>query len=81
MRARGFTSPPSSYSLRDSTALMRVCRGQASLMPAELLFRFDPDRNMARFYKIDVQPTLFGEWAMICEWGRVGQGGSVRSTP
>ena len=41
------------------------------------LTRIDPDRNMARFYKIDVQPTLFGEWAVIREWGRIGQGGRV----
>lgn len=50
-------------------------------MAAELLFRIDPDQSMARFYKLDVQPTLFGEWAVICEWGRIGQGGTVRSTP
>lgn len=30
-------------------------------MAAELLFRIDPEFNMARFYKLDVQPTLFGE--------------------
>jgi len=50
-------------------------------MAAELLFRTDPKVNMARFYKLDVQPTLFGEWAVISEWGRIGQGGTVRSTP
>lgn len=30
-------------------------------MAAETLFRVDAERNMARFYKLDVQPTLFGE--------------------
>jgi predicted DNA-binding WGR domain protein len=36
---------------------------------------------MQRFYKIDVQPTLFGEWAVIREWGLIGRGGAVRSAP
>jgi len=31
---------------------------------------------MARFYKIDVQPTLFGEWAAVREWGRFGRAGT-----
>jgi predicted DNA-binding WGR domain protein len=49
-------------------------------MTAINLVRIDGDNNMARFYKIDVQPTLFGEWAVIREWGRIGQGGTLRST-
>ena len=36
------------------------------------LRRIDPDRNMARFYTMSVQPTLFGEWALLREWGRIG---------
>jgi predicted DNA-binding WGR domain protein len=49
-------------------------------MKAVTLERIDPAQNMSRFYKIDVQPTLFGEWALIREWGRIGRGGTVRST-
>jgi|tagenome__1003787_1003787.scaffolds.fasta_scaffold15123776_1 predicted DNA-binding WGR domain protein len=49
-------------------------------MAAETLFRVDPERNMARFYKVDIQPTLFGEWAVIREWGRIGRCGTVRHT-
>ena len=26
-----------------------------------------------------VVPTLFGEWAIVREWGRIGQPGTVRS--
>ncbi|MEZ2142253.1 WGR domain-containing protein [Bradyrhizobium sp. DN5] len=26
-------------------------------------------RNEAPFYKLDVQPTLFGEWSVFREWG------------
>ncbi len=29
------------------------------------LTRIDPAKNMARFYKLDVQPNLFGEWCLI----------------
>lgn len=29
-----------------------------------------PSRNMHRFYAIQLAPTLFGEWAMVAEWGR-----------
>lgn len=47
-------------------------------MPAETLFRIDQSRNMRRYYRMDVQPTLFGEWELIREWGRVGQAGTVR---
>lgn len=49
-------------------------------MKAITLERIDPAQNMSRFYKIDVQPTLFGEWALIREWGRIGRGGTVRIT-
>ena len=50
-------------------------------MSAAYLTRVDPARNMARFYKLDVQPTLFGDYAVIKEWGRIGSAGQVRSTP
>ena len=33
------------------------------------LTRIDPARNMARFYTMALQPTLFGEWALLKEWG------------
>jgi predicted DNA-binding WGR domain protein len=50
-------------------------------MTADNLTRIDAEKNMARFYKLDVQPTLFGEWTVIREWGRIGRGGTARSTP
>jgi predicted DNA-binding WGR domain protein len=34
--------------------------------------------NVARFYAITVAPTLFGPWALVREWGRIGQPGTVR---
>ena len=47
-------------------------------MTAIHLVRIDAEKNMERFYKLDVQPTLFGEWALIREWGRIGRPGTVR---
>ena len=40
----------------------------------------EPTRNRQRFYAILVTPTLFGAWAMVREWGRIGQPGTVRET-
>ena len=39
------------------------------------LVHVDPARNMARFYGIDVQPTLFGEVSVLRNWGRIGTKG------
>ena len=36
--------------------------------------------NRMRFYNIVVTPTLFGGWALVREWGRIGQPGTVRET-
>ena len=43
------------------------------------LRRIDPDRNMKRYYCMSVQPTLFGEWALLREWGRIGSTGQRKS--
>ena len=40
----------------------------------------DPARNMARFYVLTLQPTLFGEVALVREWGRIGNPGRVQVT-
>lgn len=42
------------------------------------LEKHDPDRNVARYYRMSVHPNLFGEWTLQREWGRLGQGGCVR---
>ncbi|WP_349322732.1 WGR domain-containing protein [Asticcacaulis sp. MM231] len=34
--------------------------------------RGGPKKNMARWYEIDVKPTLFGEFTIERHWGRVG---------
>ncbi len=42
------------------------------------LERIDRTRNMARYYRLSVMETLFGEWAVIREWGRIGRRGQSR---
>jgi predicted DNA-binding WGR domain protein len=42
------------------------------------LTRSKPTNNMYRFYAMHLAPTLFGEWGLIAEWGRVGSPGTVR---
>jgi predicted DNA-binding WGR domain protein len=48
---------------------------------AVVLRRIDPERDMFRFYRLDVQPDLFGGWSFIREWGRIGRPGTVRTLP
>jgi predicted DNA-binding WGR domain protein len=50
-------------------------------MTAVTLMRADATRNMFRFYRLDVQPDLFGAWCFVREWGRIGQAGQVRIVP
>jgi predicted DNA-binding WGR domain protein len=50
-------------------------------MSAITLHRIDPARNMHRFYRLDVQPDLFGAWCVVREWGQIGQGGQMRVVP
>jgi predicted DNA-binding WGR domain protein len=37
-----------------------------------------PDKNQYRFYAMHVVCTLFGDWALMREWGRIGSPGTVR---
>ena len=39
------------------------------------LRRLDPSRNMARFYVLSLQPTLFGDASLVRHWGRIGTRG------
>lgn len=50
-------------------------------MTAVTLYRTDPARNMARYYRLDVQRDLFGAWCCIREWGGLGRAGQTRSSP
>jgi predicted DNA-binding WGR domain protein len=40
-----------------------------------VLDRRDPGANMARFYVLSIEASLFGDVALIREWGRIGTAG------
>jgi predicted DNA-binding WGR domain protein len=42
------------------------------------LQRRDPSRNMARFYCLSLESSLFGDAVLVREWGRIGTLGSRR---
>lgn len=42
------------------------------------LRRIDPARNMARFYRVSVGRSLFGDVSVVREWGRIGTIGRMR---
>jgi predicted DNA-binding WGR domain protein len=50
-------------------------------MTAVTLHRIDPTQNMSRFYRLDLQPDLFGAWGVVREWGRIGRPGRLRVDP
>jgi predicted DNA-binding WGR domain protein len=50
-------------------------------MSAIVLTRRDPARNMQRYYKLDIQPDLFGAQILSREWGRIGRAGQCISVP
>lgn len=39
------------------------------------LHRVIAEANMARFYHVDIAPTLFGEVSVLRSWGRIGSHG------
>jgi predicted DNA-binding WGR domain protein len=41
---------------------------EAQIMNAVHLARIDPARNMCRFYRLDVQPDLFRDFAVVKQW-------------
>jgi predicted DNA-binding WGR domain protein len=46
-------------------------------MTAIVLHRIDAAKGMSRFYRLDVQPDLFGRVLLVKEWGRIGSRGRV----
>jgi predicted DNA-binding WGR domain protein len=40
--------------------------------------RVDPAQNMARYYALSIEPTLFGEASVLRRWGRVGSRGQQK---
>ena len=52
---------------------------QLSLFPDRVrLRRIDSTQNMRRFYRMHLQPDLFGGCLLVREWGRIGTRGQSR---
>lgn len=47
-------------------------------MYCQLLYRIDSEVNMARFYRVEVTPDLFGQVIVERRWGRIGGRGQYR---
>jgi predicted DNA-binding WGR domain protein len=43
------------------------------------LRRIDPAQNMRRFYRLDIQPDLFGGFLLLKQWGRIGAHGQIKA--
>ncbi len=41
-------------------------------MGMQLFVKIDPEQNERRWYAVSWGPTLFGKWAVVCAWGRMG---------
>ena len=49
-----------------------------TLLQVLVLERVDRAKNMARFYVLSIEPTLFEDLALVRRWGRVGSAGRQR---
>ena len=58
----------------------KALKARSVMTELAYLEKVDPSRRMMRFYAIWIAPTLFGEWAMVREWGRVGSPGRLRES-
>jgi predicted DNA-binding WGR domain protein len=54
---------------------------EAQRMTPVILYRIDSHKRMHRYYRMNVQPDLFGQWCLLREWGRIGSTGQMRSAP
>jgi len=48
------------------------------IMHIAYLEKRNPEKNMYRFYAIRITPTLFGDFALIRNWGRIGANGCIK---
>lgn len=55
---------------------------QLELFPEAIrIERIDRTQNMHRFYRMHIQPDLFGGAVLFKEWGRIGTAGRQRIEP
>jgi predicted DNA-binding WGR domain protein len=43
------------------------------------LTKIAPKANQWRYYRLGVQLSLFGEWGLVREWGRIGSSSQERT--
>ncbi|NUH64032.1 WGR domain-containing protein [Sulfitobacter sp. S0837] len=43
------------------------------------LTKIKPEANLRRFYCLEIVPGLFGDWGLVCNWGRIGSSGQLRT--
>jgi len=65
-------------SLRDNGSMTDTGDMAAHKLQMLVLERRDASRNMARFYVLAIEPTLFGDATLVREWGRIGSLGRRR---
>ena len=41
--------------------------------------RTNAEKNMARFYALSIEPTLFGDVCLVRRWGRIGTRGQMKA--
>lgn len=56
----------------------RHCRMPQDTIQYLVLDRRDAVANMARFYVLSIEESLYGDVALIREWGRIGTRGQRR---
>jgi predicted DNA-binding WGR domain protein len=47
--------------------------------PVTMIF-VEPGERKYRFYKLFIAPSLFGEWMLVREWGRIDSPGRVMTS-
>jgi predicted DNA-binding WGR domain protein len=64
--------------VRDNSTMTDTGDIAAHKLQMLVLERRDPSCNMARFYVLAIESTLFGDAALVREWGRIGSLGRRR---
>ena len=64
--------------MSDISAMTETSGAAGYMLQMLVLERRNASRNMARFYVLAIEPTLFGEMSLVREWGRIGSWGRRR---
>lgn len=58
--------------MQDAHNILDDAAGLGVVLPSIDLKRIDVTKNMRRFYRMSLQPDLFGGVDLVREWGRIG---------